>query len=99
MPGRIRSIRSSAIAPLIAISVGVLSLAVLRAGAGASAEGPEDAARGKNFLPARAYSPDEDRAMLKLFDGLRVAAVSDGMDAVGLPDAGLLDPRNSHRSR
>lgn len=93
MPGRIRSIRSSAIASLIAISVGALSLAVLRAGAGASAEGPEDTARGKNFLPARAYNPDEDGAMLKLFEGLRVADVSDGMDAVGLPNTGLMDPR------
>jgi regulator of RNase E activity RraA len=70
-----------------------MALAVLRTGAGAFDGGPEDAARGKNFLPARPSSPDEDRALLKLFDGLRVADVSDGMDAVGLPDVGLMDPR------
>src|SRR5262249_30336891 len=51
------------------------------------------AAAGKNFLATRPTTPDEDRALLKLFDGLRVADVSDGMDAVGLQDVGLMDPR------
>lgn len=32
-----------------------------------------------------------DEQILKLYDGLRVADVSDGMDMVGLRDAGLLD--------
>ena len=36
----------------------------------------------------RAVTDDE---LLKWFDGLRVADVSDGMDAVGLPDVGLMD--------
>ena len=30
--------------------------------------------------------------LLELFDGLRVADVTDGMDAVGLPGVGLMDP-------
>lgn len=34
-----------------------------------------------------------DEEILKLFDGLRVADVSDGMDMVGLRDAGLLHQR------
>src|SRR5690349_11073709 len=34
-----------------------------------------------------------DEQILKLYDGLRVADVSDGMDMVGLRDAGLLDQR------
>jgi hypothetical protein len=29
--------------------------------------------------------------LLRLFEGLRVADVSDGMDAVGLRDVGLVD--------
>jgi len=33
-----------------------------------------------------------DEQILTLFDGLRVADVSDGMDMVGLMDAGLMDP-------
>lgn len=34
-----------------------------------------------------------DEELLKLYNGLRVADVSDGMDMVGLRDAGLLDQR------
>ena len=34
-----------------------------------------------------------DEAIIKLYDGLRVADVSDGMDMVGLRDAGLMDQR------
>jgi len=30
--------------------------------------------------------------LLALFDGLRVADVTDGMDAVGLQNVGLMDP-------
>ena len=47
---------------------------------------------GKNFIPTRAYSPQEDQQVLRLFEGLRVADVSDGMDAAGLPDIGLVSP-------
>lgn len=46
----------------------------------------------QTFLPVKTYTPDEDAAVLKLFDGLRVADVSDGMDMAGLPDTGLVDP-------
>ncbi len=88
-----RSIRSSLVALLFLISVGALALAVPRLGTGARDEGPEDSAKAKNFLQSRAYSADEDRSLLRLFDGLRVADISDGMDAVGLPDVGLMDPR------
>ncbi|HKZ36441.1 MAG TPA: RraA family protein [Chryseolinea sp.] len=34
-----------------------------------------------------------DETILKLYEGLRVADVSDGMDMVGLRDAGLMDQR------
>jgi regulator of RNase E activity RraA len=33
-----------------------------------------------------------DAEILRLYEGLRVADVSDGMDAIGLHDCGLLDP-------
>jgi regulator of RNase E activity RraA len=33
-----------------------------------------------------------DADILKLYEGLRVADVSDGMDLVGLKDVGLMDP-------
>ena len=47
---------------------------------------------GKNFIQTRIYTADDDQRLLKLFDGLRVADVTDGMDAVGLPNVGLMDP-------
>ena len=34
-----------------------------------------------------------DEAILELYEGLRVADVSDGMDMVGLPDVGLMEQR------
>ncbi len=48
--------------------------------------------RGANFIETKVYSPEEDAQILKLYEGLRVADVSDGMDMVGLPGVGLVDP-------
>lgn len=39
---------------------------------------------GKNFIPTRPFSAEDDQHILKAFDGLRVADVTDGMDFVGL---------------
>jgi len=47
---------------------------------------------GKNLMPTQVYSEEDDRRILKLFDGLRVADVSDGMDKVGLTNTGLMSP-------
>jgi 4-hydroxy-4-methyl-2-oxoglutarate aldolase len=47
---------------------------------------------GHNFIESTWYTEAEDLALLKLFEGLRVADVSDGMDMVGLPEMGLVDP-------
>jgi len=43
--------------------------------------------RGVNFMPTAAVSAEEDAALLRLYTGLRVADVSDGLDRAGLPDA------------
>lgn len=40
----------------------------------------------------RAYSQADDERVLKLYEGLRVADVSDGLDMAGLQDVGLVDP-------
>lgn len=45
---------------------------------------------GKNFIATPVYTLEEDRTTLKLFDGLRVADVSDGMDQAGLRNTGLV---------
>lgn len=46
---------------------------------------------GYQFLTSKIFSESDDRRMLDLFSGLRVSDVSDGMDAMGLPNVGLLD--------
>jgi 4-hydroxy-4-methyl-2-oxoglutarate aldolase len=48
--------------------------------------------QGKNFIQTKVYSEEEDAKILALFKGLRVADVSDGMDAVGLQNVGLMNP-------
>ena len=50
---------------------------------------------GKNFIPTKVYSAEDDEQMLKLFEGLRVSDVSDGMDKVGLTNTGLMSPEIS----
>ncbi|HUS35956.1 MAG TPA: RraA family protein [Verrucomicrobiae bacterium] len=50
-----------------------------------------DAIRGgANLIATQIYSPAEDEKLLKEFDGLRVADVSDGMDFAGLQNVGLM---------
>jgi 4-hydroxy-4-methyl-2-oxoglutarate aldolase len=46
-----------------------------------------------SFCPAGAQDTITDDEILKLYEGLRVADVCDGMDMVGLRDAGLMDTR------
>jgi regulator of RNase E activity RraA len=48
--------------------------------------------KGVNYLETRLYSDEENNRILAQFEGLRVADVSDGMDMVGLPGTGLVDP-------
>lgn len=56
---------------------------------------PPDAAAlqaGKSFIQTSVYSLEDDRRVLALYEGLRVADVTDGMDAVGLQNVGLMNP-------
>lgn len=46
----------------------------------------------RGFIPTKTYTPEQDREILKLYEGLRVADVSDGLDIAGLPDTGLVHP-------
>lgn len=46
----------------------------------------------KLLIPYQEYTQEENQKTLRLFDGLRVSDVSDGMDGVGLADRGLMDP-------
>ena len=55
-------------------------------------EGEADLRGGRNFIETQVYSAEDDQAILALFEGLRVADVSDGMDKVGLKNVGLVAP-------
>jgi len=71
----------------------VAALCVVVATATPSAQQPnvDELRAGKSFIATPAHSVEDDEKILKLFDGLRVADVSDGMDAVGLQNVGLMD--------
>ena len=43
------------------------------------------------FLKVQLHTPEEDSRILQLYDGLRVADVIDGLDAVGLPEVTMMD--------
>ncbi len=58
----------------------------------AETDNAEQLRKGRNFIPTQVYSEEEDKKILELFKGLRLADVSDGMDAVGLQNIGLIDP-------
>ena len=52
----------------------------------------EPSRAGTNLMTTPVYSEQDDQEILKLFEGLRVADVSDGMDKVGLTNVGLMSP-------
>ena len=52
----------------------------------------EELRAGKNFIPTKLYSAEQDQKIIKLFEGLRVADVTDGMDKAGLFNIGLMSP-------
>lgn len=96
MPARNAREDSAAPNPMNAIrlilsgaAMAVLSCNVLTAQNAAPAGDPR---AGRSFLPTQVYSAEDDAAVLKAFEGLRVADVTDGMDAVGLHNTGLMDP-------
>ena len=49
-------------------------------------------AKGVNFIETRTYTAEEDTRILEMYKNLRVADVSDGLDMVGLPGTGLVNP-------
>jgi regulator of RNase E activity RraA len=51
----------------------------------------QDLRKGTSFIATPSFTAEEDKKLLGLFDGLRVADVCDGMDAVGLQNIGLMN--------
>ena len=69
---------------------GLIVAGTIRLAVSQSAD-PAELRAGKSFIPTQTYSEADDQKVLALFKGLRVADVSDGMDAVGLQNTGLMD--------
>jgi hypothetical protein len=46
----------------------------------------------KLYMPYKEYSLKDNQNILKMFDDVRVADVSDGMDVVGLAGVGIVNP-------
>jgi regulator of RNase E activity RraA len=79
--------------------LGLLAVVVALSGDRGAAQAPAppgdpgaELRAGRTFLPTTVYSAAEDARILELFAGLRVADVTDGMDAVGLQGVGLMSP-------
>src|SRR5688572_9970440 len=72
-----------------AVAICLSALAAL-VGSPAVAQTADRGAR--NFIETRTFSAADDQRILKAFEGLRVADVTDGMDFVGLHNVGLMDP-------
>jgi len=70
----------------------VLGLVAMTAQAPVKPPPPAELRAGKNLIPTAVYAEAEDQKLLAAFEGLRVADVTDGMDAVGLQNVGLMDP-------
>jgi 4-hydroxy-4-methyl-2-oxoglutarate aldolase len=77
-------------------TVHVLLLMVVPTGlvstASSQEKSPAEIARGINYIETKVYSDADNARILRLYEGLRVADVSDGMDMAGLPGKGLVDP-------
>lgn len=77
------------------IVVTALWMAMVSAPAGAQQKakpGTEELRAGRNFIDTKIYSEQDDQEVLKLFDGLRVSDVTDGLDKVGLTNVTLMSP-------
>ena len=83
-----------------------LSLCAVERKRDAPAAAPKDEAlevaglrKGKLFMPTRVYTKEQDAEVLRLFEGLRVADVADGMDQAGLKTWVSCQPTSSRCGR
>ncbi len=92
--------RSGKTAAILLVLAGLLAASLVVIGAysqpAAARQNPapagEDLRAGKNFIATKVYSAEDDEQILKVFEGLRVSDVVDGMDKVGLTNRGLMSP-------
>ena len=83
--------KKTTVSAILIASIGLMGCTLLTIAADPKPE-IEELRAGKNFIPTKVYTAEDDQQILKLFAGLRVADVSDGMDKVGLTNTGLMSP-------
>jgi 4-hydroxy-4-methyl-2-oxoglutarate aldolase len=76
-------IRKKALGLILPVCLGIVFMAVGRA---------QESKVGKSMIGFQKYSQADDERILKLYQGLRVADVVDGMDMAGLQGVGQMDP-------
>lgn len=76
------------------VIIALLALSFVLPVSAQTAKAPEAEAlrTGRGYIATPVFTEAQDKAVLALFKGLRVADVVDGMDAVGLVDTGTMDP-------
>jgi regulator of RNase E activity RraA len=75
------------------MSLNIVRLALLLAVAlGAQVSLDEKGGIQKAAVHPNPHSAEEDARLVALFDGLRVADVTDALDKIGIPDSGLVHP-------
>jgi regulator of RNase E activity RraA len=79
----------NSVALLVGIWLGGAPFAVAQPAA-ESTDSSESLRQGRSFIETKVYTAEEDQRLLALYDGLRVADVSDGMDQAGLANRGLV---------
>ncbi len=77
---------------VMVLSLAVLTTAMMPPRTVSAGDEASELRTGRSFIPTPVYSEQEDLELLALFDGLRVADATDGMDALGLQNVGLMDP-------
>jgi 4-hydroxy-4-methyl-2-oxoglutarate aldolase len=76
----------------LVLGCAVIAAATAQAQVAPAGDAAAELRAGKNFIATPVTSEEADGKLLALFEGLRVADVTDGMDAVGLQNIGLMDP-------
>lgn len=76
------------------VIIALLALSFVLPVSAQTAKAPEAEAlrTGRGYIATPVFTEAQDKAVLALFKGLRVADVVDGMDAAGLVDTGTMDP-------
>ncbi len=76
----------------VMVAIPILALAAAQAQNAPPGDAAAELRGGKGYIATPVFTAEADGKLLALFAGVRVADAADGMDAIGLPGVGLMDP-------